>query len=168
MILPDHVIRDLRIVTPFEERTKFRGKSFGRSMAGYDIRADMTGLDCLDDGRSYRTTMTPDGNGIVIEPAMSVLVGIIEHFTMPDDVVGYAKDKSTWLRQGVFIGGPVFEPGWRGHPSIRVFNGGDEEVSLIHGEPIAQVLFHRIESPPTVGYDGKYQDQGPGPTGARS
>jgi deoxycytidine triphosphate deaminase len=162
MILSDNQIRARDIVSPCEERQTFRGKSFGLSACGYDVRVD---LSTLDEWYGVRHVQTPDGEGILLEPGKSVLVGVQELFHMPDDVVGFPKDKSTWLRQGVFIGAPVLEPGWRGFPSLRLFNMGDEEIAIVDGEPIAQVVFQLITGEVEKPYDGKYQNAGPGSQG---
>jgi len=155
MILSDSQIRAYGIVTPCEERQTFRGKSFGLSACGYDIRFD---YEAIDEWYDLRHVQTPDGDGILIAPGKSVLVGSMELFHMPDDVVGFTKDKSTWARQGLLTNSAVLEPGWRGHMSVLLYNVGREDVSIVHGEAIAQVVFEttgEVAAP----YDGKYQNQ---------
>lgn len=164
MILSDQTIRLNGIVTPCEERGKFRGKSFGLSHCGYDIRAD---LKDVEDWHEYRHVMTPDGDGIALNPGQSVLLAVREHFSMPPGVVGFVKDKSTWARQGLFTSQAVLEPGWRGYLSIRVANLGSNELVIVDGEPIAQVVFQWIDNVPERTYTGKYQGQERGPQGPR-
>jgi len=165
MILSDSTIRDLGIVTPCVPAEKFRGKSFGLSHAGYDVRADLEAP--RDDWYNYGHVMTPDGDGILLRPGQSILLGVLEMITMPDDVVGYARDKSTWARQGVLTAQAVLEPGWIGHPSLLMVNHGSEDATIVHGEPIAQLVFHQMDRAPERVYGGKYQNQGRGPQGPR-
>lgn len=163
MILRDRDIRTLGIVSPCEPRTKHRGMSYGLSMAGYDVTCEViTPMD------GYRDTMLVDGSsGIQLKPGQGVLLGVREHFTMPSDVVGFVKDKSTWARQGLVTAQAVIEPGWRGHLSVWVTNNSDDMLSIIDGDPIAQVVFLQMTGEPENLYAGKYQDQGRGPQGPR-
>ena len=161
MILSDSQIRARGIISPCEERQQFRGRSFGLSACGYDVRFD---LDTIDEWANYRHVQTTDGDGILLAPGQSVLLGTQELFHMPDNVVGLLKDKSTWARQGVLVSQGVLEPGWRGFASVLLFNVGTEDVPIIHGDPIAQVLF-QITGEVDAPYNGKYQNQegGQGP-----
>ncbi len=86
-ILPDFMIREIRlnegrrhIVEPFTERTTVNGMTAGLSCAGYDIRA-----------RQGRTLM----------PGDFWLMSSLEHFWMPNDVIGRVCDKSTWARRAL-------------------------------------------------------------------
>lgn len=148
-VLSDRTIRQLGIVEPFHERTKQRGMSFGLSCCGYDIRAEL--------GQKY----------VVLAPGTCTLVVTVERFTMPVDVVGIVHDKSTWARQGLFVGNVVLEPGWRGYLSLTIANRSEHLLEIHRGDPIAQVVFHRIDHVPEHLYDGKYQDQGNAPQPAK-
>jgi len=133
-------------------------------MCGYDVRVDIDS----DPSLQGEPVWTPDGDGIRLEPGKSALLSIIERFTMPTGVVGFVKDKSTWSRQGLFMAQAVIEPGWEGFLSIRVVNNGDGAITIVHGEAIAQVVFHSLDATPeNGGYDGKYQNQESGPQGPK-
>jgi dCTP deaminase len=164
MILSDKTIRRLRIVSPCCERTIFRGKSYGLSSAGYDVRIDLTPSSAVS---GTAAVMTPDGNGILLEPGQSALVGLVEHFDMPTYILGYVRDKSTWARQGLLVAQAVLEPGWKGYMALRIVNLGNEALTIVDHEPIAQVVFHMLEDVPENTYSGKYQGQGRGPQGPR-
>lgn len=167
MILADKTIRANNIVTPCEEPGTFRGKSYGLSSAGYDVRVDLIAVGGLPTEPWPDPVLTPDGEGIQLKPGESVLISLREHFDMPLGVVGYVRDKSTWSRQGLFVAQAVLEPGWKGFLSLRIANLGYESLTIVDGEPIAQVVFHRLESIPDRSYSGKYQGQGRGPQGPR-
>lgn len=164
MILCDKYIRENRIITPCEKRTIFRGMSYGLSSCGYDVRVD---LGDIKRWSNCEIVQTPDGDGIRIKPGTSALVGIMEHFSIPLNVVGFARNKSTWARLGMFVDQAVLEPGWKGYLSLRVANLGDGPLTIVNGEPIAQILFQWIDAQPEKSYSGKYQGQGRGPQGAR-
>lgn len=160
------------LITPFNERTEivwFDGRwitvkalgetigydktasqlprfSFGLSSAGYDIRIAET---------------------IWLWPFFGRLASAIERFRMPKDVLGIVHDKSSWARRFVTVQNTVIEPGWHGHLTLELTNHRPWPVRIQAGTPIAQVVFHSLDSPTAQPYKGKYQDQAPGPQRAR-
>jgi len=162
MILSGDTIRSLDIIQPCEEAGKQSGMSYGLGPAGYDIRVAMPAPLF-----GYGQVLTPHGSGILLAPGQGVLLGTRELFNMHPLVLGFVKDKSTWARRGLLNAQAVVEPGWRGHLSVFVSNRGDEELAILDGDPIAQVVFHWLDKLPNLGYTGKYQDQGEGPQPAK-
>lgn len=151
MILPDFMIRERGIFTPFHERSKQRGMSYGLSYAGYDVRID------LDNPiKAMR-----------LEPGAFILASTIEHFDMPSNVLGIVHDKSTWARRGLAAQNTVIEPGWKGYLTLELTNHGPEPIVIEHGDPIAQIVLHLLAAPPESVYEGKYQNQEKGPQEAR-
>lgn len=157
MILPDFMIRERGIFTPFSERSKQRGMSYGLSMAGYDIRIDL-------EEDKY---LLADTYGTILYPGDFLLAATVERFDMPTDVLGIVHDKSTWARQGLAAQNTVIEPGWRGFLTLELTNHGPKEILILHGDPIAQIVLHQLAARPESAYDGKYQDQEKGPQEAR-
>ena len=78
MILPAQVIRAIRPLDPFCERTAHNGMTFGLGPAGYDVRI---------------------AESITAAAGQFVLASTVEHFDMPNDVLGQVCDKSTWARR---------------------------------------------------------------------
>jgi dCTP deaminase len=154
MILSAQTIRKFGeqglLVVPFSERTVVRGKSYGLSAAGYDVRVEF--------GR---------GDAIVIPPQGFVLAATVERFAMPYSVVGIVHDKSSWARRGLTVQNTVIEPGWRGHLTLELTNHSDSDITLCAGDPIAQIVFHWLDEPTMQPYVGKYQDQARGPQEAK-
>ncbi len=167
-ILADHQIQNLGIITPCHVRTVFRGMSYGLSSAGYDVRVDLTNAwDMTTQGHDLRTVHTPDGDGILLGNGQSALVGVIEHFNMPLNVVGLVHPKSTWARRGIIPAHCVLEPGWKGYLTMLLMNHSGEDVTIVHREPIAQIIFHATDEIPLNTYTGKYQGAARGPQGPR-
>ena len=137
MILSGETIHAERIITPHHPRTRRNGMSFGESFAGYDVRA------------RGAVTIYPDG---------FALNCTVERFVMPRDVLAVVHDKSTWARRGLSVFNTVIEPGWRGWLTLELVNHCPDPITIMEGDPIAQVVFHRIDRA-TAGYEGKYQDQ---------
>src|SRR3954464_12051819 len=124
MILSGTTIRALCMVAPFSERTLRSGMSYGVGPAGYDVRV---------------------AEPIALAPGEFRLYSVVEHLTMPNDVIGVIHDKSTLIRLGIALQNSVIEPGWRGHLTVEVSNHGRRFFELPPGSPIAQIVFHRTD-----------------------
>jgi len=144
MVLPAQTIRKLNIITPFSERTQHKcGASFGLSACGYDVRLDQD---------------------LLLYPESFILASTLEHFAMPNDVMGVVHDKSTWARKGISVQNTVIEPGWRGFLTLELTLARVSYPILFKaGYPIAQIVFLRLEEITEQPYDGKYQNQKRGP-----
>lgn len=86
---------------------------------------------------------------------------------MPDDVVAFVHDKSTWARRGLSLFNTVIEPGWNGFLTLELVNNSNKELFISEGSPIAQIIFMRMEEAAEKPYTGKYQNQKRGPQEAR-
>ncbi|MCI0563467.1 MAG: hypothetical protein MN733_33750 [Nitrososphaera sp.] len=142
-VLSGQTIRKLGIVSPFCERTKFEGMTYGLSAAGYDIRL---------------------GHDAFIFPDGLTLVASMESFKMPNNVLGVVHDKSSWARQGLLIQNTVIECGWHGYLTLEITlhklsNQPLKTRKLLQGTPIAQIIFHWLDEPAEQPYNGKYQNQ---------
>ncbi|WP_113152759.1 dCTP deaminase [Nitratireductor sp. OM-1] len=142
MILTGNTIRQLCIFTPFSERTRHKGLTYGVGPAGYDVRIDQE---------------------VRLMPGGFSLASTVEHFNMPQNVLGIVHDKSTWARVGLAAQNTVIEPGWRGYLTLELTNHGDEAILIEEGMAIAQIIIHQLDDHASVAYDGKYQDQQRGP-----
>ena len=159
-----------RLIEPFHHRTVVGGRSFGLSSCGYDVRVDLSSINqthvILQRSQFYETERGRFG------PTHShdfMLASTIEHFNMPDYLMGIVHDKSSWARLGLTVQNTVIEPGWRGFLTLELTYQGDDqgEVRIRHGDPIAQIIFHKLDEPTEQPYSGKYQDQERGPQEAR-
>jgi dCTP deaminase len=167
-ILADHQIRSREIMDPCDDRTVFRGMSYGLSSAGYDVRVDLTNAwNMASMDHDLRTVHTPDGDGIILAPGQSALVGVVEHIHMPVDTTAFVHPKSTWARRGILPAHCVVEPGWKGYLTLLITNHSGEDVTIVDREPIAQIIFHAMSQPPVSSYSGKYQGASRGPQGPR-
>jgi dCTP deaminase len=142
MILPSQTIRKLKPILPFNERTIYNGMSYGLSHAGYDVRI---------------------AQACFLSPNAFCLASTMEEFFMPDDLVAFVHDKSTWARRGLSLFNTVIEPGWQGFLTLELINHSDEQLIIRPGDPIAQIIFMRMEEPTEKPYTGKYQNQKRGP-----
>ena len=132
-------------VRPMEaSKRKLHGVSHALAEAGYDVRIKQS---------------------VTLHPFRRFqLASTVEHFTMPSDCVAIVHDKSTWARRGLSVFNTVIEPGWHGWLTLELVYHGNRILRIPAGAGIAQVLFHRLETP--ASYDGKYQGQIDAPVGA--
>ena len=137
------------LVWPCFEREVVRGKSFGLSHCGYDIRIRLPdNVETIGGIKAFS-----------MQPGQFLLASSIERIKMPDDLVAVVHDKSSWARMGLALQNTVLEPGWEGFITLELTT--HREITTIYeGDPIAQIMFHRLEAPTENPYSGKYQNQG--------
>lgn len=151
------------MIDPFSERTVVNGKTYGLSAAGYDVRVEFKVGDIhrfLSANEAYRMGRYDPGHTFELASTM-------EHFIMPDNVMGVVHDKSSWARKGLTVQNTVIEPGWRGFLTLELIYHGEGGLIVCDGDPIAQIVFHRLDELTEQPYDGKYQNQERGPQEAR-
>lgn len=135
-----------KLITPWEERTRFAGMTYGLGPAGYDIRLDQP---------------------LLMSSGAFALASSLEQFNMQTDIVAQVCDKSTLARMGLFVQNTIIEPGWRGFLTLELTYHGIGQIQLPAGAPIAQILFQFLSTPTAKPYEGKYQDQQRGAQAAR-
>jgi len=138
MVINGQHLTQKNAIQPFyPEKRRFNGVSYGLSEAGYDVRLaqDVT----LHGFKKFSLAST------------------VEKFDMPNDTVAILHDKSSLIRQKVFVGNTVLEPGWKGFLTLEIFYMGYLPITLRAGQGIGQVIFHQLAQ--RANYDGKYQDQ---------
>lgn len=135
MILSADTLRKIKPVSPFCERGVIRGRSYGLSVSGYDIRIAEDHL---------------------LLPGDFALGSSFEKFYMPNYLVGLVKDKSSFARLGLSVFNTCIESSWIGYLTLEMKNQSNSPIEILAGDPIAQILFFLTDHP-TEGYRGKYQ-----------
>lgn len=126
------------MLTPFEERTKENGMTYGLSACGYDLRLK---------------------EDVYLLPDCFMLASARTFFQMPNHIMGVVHDKSTLARRGLSVFNTVIEPGWYGYLTLELSNRGTEIINLTAGSPIAQVVFQFLDQETEQPYRGKYSGQ---------
>lgn len=168
------------MITPFVgDKIVKNGKSYGLSAASYDVRIahDLTLgpnpahflASMLRRERQYTAEAVLElwRSRLASYPPSSALAHTIEDFNMPNDVVGYVCDKSTYARVFVTAFNTLFDPGFKGNATLELVNLGEETVHISAGDPICQFTFHWLDEPTERPYRGKYQNQTKAAHGAR-
>lgn len=85
----------------------------------------------------------------VLRPNEFVLGVTLEMLTMPRDIAGQIKGKSTWARRGLLVECAGFiDPGFQGEPVLEVKNlHHQNEIVLRYEDFIAQIAFYQTDFP---------------------
>lgn len=95
-----------------------------------------------------------------------VLASSIEHFTMPNHLMGRVLNKSTWARRGLDASMTTnIEPGWKGFLTLELVYSRYKPLFIPAGSGICQVIFEEVKNP--AQYSGKYQNQPNHPVSAK-
>jgi len=142
MIASAQTLMRLAPIRDMHPRTIALGMTFGLGPAGYDIRL---------------------AQDIILDPHGFTLGSAMEYFQMPNNLMGIVHDKSSLARRGLSVFNTVIEPNWNGYLTLELKNQDNEKLWLPMGTPIAQVVFHMLDQPTAMPYNGRYQDQAAGP-----
>lgn len=94
-------------------------------------------------------------NEYVLKPKEFVIVKTNEELYIPDNMIGKIEEKNSLLRLGLFVSGPVYQPGHRTYSFLRVYNMSNSKIKLQKDFKIAQIFFEELLGVPEETYDKK-------------
>lgn len=95
-------------------------------------------------------------------PGSFLLIATLEYVTMPKDVQGVVKMKSSPSRDGLnFVNAGIIDPGFYGPITLAMINHHPEPLVIKRGERIVQLVLSSMVETPLAPYRGKYNGQGP-------
>lgn len=178
------------VISPFQasqirEVDNSRVLSFGTSPAGYDVRLQhewkvfrnpekvwrycgdiIVGFDPdprVIDPLNFDETLVEliKGPELLLNPGQYALASTMEHFEIPNNIVGTWMAKSTYARCGLLFNTTPVQPGFKGNVVMEFFNATSFPMVIRADQGFAQVLFAYMHTPAEVGYDGAggYQNQ---------
>lgn len=95
---------------------------------------------------------------ITINPRQSRLVASLEKVKLGLSVMAYLFLRSSLTREGIVGGFAVVDPGFSGQLTFHFHNLGEEVVKVEKGEPIVQIVFHKLGTVAGMSYSGRYQE----------
>ena len=95
---------------------------------------------------------------IIIKKGELTLVPTMEFVSLPDDLCATLWGRSSFGRKGVVLGAGYIDPGFRGNLTLCMVNNGQEDIKIVKGMRIVQMLIHPIEGSVESAYNGHYQD----------
>ncbi len=91
----------------------------------------------------------------VLKPKEFVIVKTNEELNIPVNMIGKIEEKNSLLRLGLFVSGPVYQPGHKTYSFLRVYNMSTTEIILKKDFKIAQIFFEELTEIPEETYDKK-------------
>jgi dCTP deaminase len=95
---------------------------------------------------------------VVIKPKRYELTASLETVELGLKVTGSLHIRSSLAREGIIGSFAVVDPGFRGQLTLNLHNAGEREVRIREGEPIVQIVFHKLGIQVKKGYSGLYQN----------
>jgi dCTP deaminase len=119
-----------------------------------DIRIIPFEISCLNSaGYDLRSS-----SELVIEPRQYELTATLETVELGLKVTASLHIRSSLAREGVVGSFAVVDPGFRGQLTLNLHNVGGREVTIREGEPMVQIVFHKLGRTARKGYGGLYQN----------
>lgn len=109
-----------------------------------------------------RNELVPDAEGWWDLDPGAYVIRYLERVNLPNDVMAFARPRSSLLRSGVAIHTAVWDAGYSGQGEglLNVLNPAG--YRLQRGARVAQLVFIRLSSATAEGYAGAYQDESAG------
>ena len=89
-----------------------------------------------------------------------LLLGITkEKITLPGNIAGWLNSRSRFARLGlmVHVTAPFVQPGISAHQVLEIYNTGPNNLDLIPGEKLCQLILEECKG--SYQYKGKFKDQ---------
>ena len=97
-------------------------------------------------------------NKLAIEPKEYRLTATLERVELNLGLMASLHIRSSLAREGVIGSFAAVDPGFRGQLTLNLHNVGANAVTIREGEPIVQIVFHKLGNAATRAYTGAYQD----------
>jgi dCTP deaminase len=157
-----NIKRGRLVITPFNQKL-VKGN-------GLDLRIGNTIARLISSHSEYRVfdSKKEDLNkwyqieevdeSFIIHPNEHILCHTLEYLKLPNDIIGFCEIRSTFARMSLSIPPTVVDAGFEGQLTIELI-GGNFPIKLYYGEKIIHIIFHKLLTPSSSPYSGKYQKQ---------
>ena len=95
---------------------------------------------------------------VVIEPKQYELTATLETVELGLKTMASLHIRSSLAREGIIGSFAVVDPGFRGQLTLNLHNVEEKKITIREGEPIVQIVFHKLGSVARTGYSGSYQN----------
>lgn len=110
------------------------------------------------DPGGYTMTAAVNWDTYVLMPLHSIKFKTAEQVHIPKHLTGLLFCKSTYARQGIIlVTNTPADGGYHGQLTIRLFNSGDEPVTLYGMGGFMQIVFSQNEGQETGAYSGRWE-----------
>ena len=111
--------------------------------AGLDLAARLDRREVLRRWGDSAFIMRDPGTGaprLTLFPGARALIPCGFAFAIPDGHEGQVRPRSSCFKRGLHVALGTIDAGYRGEVLVGVWNLGDEEVEIDHGDRIAQLV----------------------------
>ena len=95
---------------------------------------------------------------MILEPKQHKLTAILETDELGLKVMAFLHMRSSLAREGVIGNFAVVDPGFRGQLTLNLCNPGEKEIMIREGEPMVQIVFHKLGGSARKSYSGSCQN----------
>lgn len=101
-----------------------------------------------DDKLAYLTL--PSNKGVIVQSR--------EIIDLPADIMAFVSIRNKWIRQGLILQAPVYQPGHKTSITFSLYNISGNKINLIGEDSFAQIMFYQLPSD-SKEYIGKYYNE---------
>ena len=87
-----------------------------------------------------------------------VIVQSHEIIDLPADIMAFVSIRNRWIRQGLILQAPVYQPGHKTSVTFSLYNISKNIIDLMGGDSFAQIMFYQLPSD-SKEYIGKYYNE---------
>lgn len=109
---------------------------------------------------AQREVLAPDDEGWWDLATGAYVIGYAERVNLPNDVMAFARPRSSLLRSGVAIHTAVWDAGYCGAGEGLLVVANENGYRLQRGARVVQLVFIRLTGATAAGYAGLYQHEG--------
>lgn len=118
---------------------------------GYDLTTGRFEDDLNTEGGAWYNRDTFE-----LHPKRTILIRSREVIHFPTFMVGIVYPRNTYVRVGLIIQSPLYQPGHNTNIVYSIFNASDRSILLEKGRSYAMLTFAHIKN--TEAYSGKYTE----------
>lgn len=100
-----------------------------------------------------------DGEGWIHLPAGGYAIAFAETVNVHDDLCALARPRSSLLRMGAAVATALWDTGYRGRSRALLTVAAPEGIGLQRGARLIQLVFLKLPTPLSRGYDGTFQGE---------
>ncbi len=100
-----------------------------------------------------------DADGWLFLPRGNYRARLAERVNIPPDVVGFARARSTMIRNGVSVYTAIWDSGYQGYSEVGLVVHNEAGIHLKCGARILQMYFFRLDDAVDKVYSGRYQGE---------
>jgi dUTP pyrophosphatase len=100
-----------------------------------------------------------DADGWLFLPRGNYRARLAERVNIPPDIVGFARARSTMIRNGISVNTAIWDSGYSGYSEVGLVVHNEHGLYLKRGARILQMYFFQLDDAVDKAYNGRYQGE---------